>query len=163
MPEPVVNRLWVAGLVLGMGLGGFVDGIGLHELLNWHHMLSSWYPLTSRHNERINMIGDGLFHAVCWLIVVGGIVLLVRATRDPAPHVGRVLIGGVISGWGAFNLVEGVIDHLVLGVHHVWTGPHRLAYDLGFLIFGAALFLAGWATAQRTGAGTAPPPRRATR
>lgn len=29
------------GIVLGVGLGGFVDGILLHQLLQWHHMLTS--------------------------------------------------------------------------------------------------------------------------
>ncbi len=27
--------------ILGVGLGGFVDGIVLHQVLQWHHMLSS--------------------------------------------------------------------------------------------------------------------------
>ena len=29
------------GIILGVGLGGFVDGIVLHQVLQWHHMLSS--------------------------------------------------------------------------------------------------------------------------
>jgi uncharacterized membrane protein len=29
------------GVVLGVGLGGFVDGILLHQVLQWHHMLTS--------------------------------------------------------------------------------------------------------------------------
>ncbi|ELB87945.1 hypothetical protein Rwratislav_37287 [Rhodococcus wratislaviensis IFP 2016] len=29
------------GIILGIGLGGFVDGILLHQLLQWHHMLTS--------------------------------------------------------------------------------------------------------------------------
>jgi uncharacterized membrane protein len=141
--EPTPDRLRVPGIVLGMGLGGFVDGIVIHQLLGWHHMLSSWYPLTSRHNEHINMIGDGLFHLACWSLVVAGIALLVRATRQSAPDAGRRLTGWVISGWGVFNIVEGIVDHLVLGVHHVRPGPHQLAYDLGFLVFGAVLIVAG--------------------
>ena len=27
-------------LLLGLGLGGFVDGIVLHQVLQWHHMLT---------------------------------------------------------------------------------------------------------------------------
>ncbi|TIP73091.1 MAG: DUF2243 domain-containing protein, partial [Mesorhizobium sp.] len=27
-----------AGILLGLGLGGFFDGIVLHQLLQWHHM-----------------------------------------------------------------------------------------------------------------------------
>ena len=29
------------GILLGVRLGGFVDGILLHQLLQWHHMLTS--------------------------------------------------------------------------------------------------------------------------
>ena len=38
-------------LGLGLGLGGFFDGIVLHQILQWHHMLSSaGYPITSVEN-----------------------------------------------------------------------------------------------------------------
>ena len=124
-----------AALVLGAGIGGFVDGIVIHQLLGWHHMLSGWYP----DDPHRNMIGDGLFHLLCLLLVLPGVALLNRAGAVPA----RVLWGGVLTGWGVFNLVEGVVDHLVLGVHHVRTGPHELAYDLAFLVLGAALVVVG--------------------
>ncbi|MCE7000399.1 DUF2243 domain-containing protein [Saccharothrix sp. S26] len=124
-----------AALVLGSGIGGFVDGIVIHQLLGWHHMLSGWYP----DDPHRNMVGDGLFHLLCLLLVLVGVALLNRAGTVPA----RALWGGVLAGWGVFNLVEGVVDHLVLGVHHVRTGPHELAYDLGFLALGAVLVAVG--------------------
>jgi uncharacterized membrane protein len=30
-----------AGLILGLGLGGFVDGILLHRIIHWHNMGSA--------------------------------------------------------------------------------------------------------------------------
>jgi uncharacterized membrane protein len=30
------------GVLLGLGLGGFVDGIVLHQILQWHHMLTDY-------------------------------------------------------------------------------------------------------------------------
>jgi uncharacterized membrane protein len=33
-----------AGILFGLGLGGFFNGIILHQVLRRHHMLSSWYP-----------------------------------------------------------------------------------------------------------------------
>ena len=30
-----------AGLFTGMALGGFFDGILLHQVLQWHHLLSA--------------------------------------------------------------------------------------------------------------------------
>ncbi|MEU4742184.1 DUF2243 domain-containing protein [Actinosynnema sp. NPDC023658] len=124
-----------AALVIGLGIGGFVDGIVAHQLLGWHHMLSGWYP----DDLHANMRADGLFHLLCLLLVLVGIGLLNRA----GTLAGRVLWGGVLAGWGVFNLVEGVVDHLVLGVHHVRGGPHELAYDLGFLVLGAVLVVVG--------------------
>jgi uncharacterized membrane protein len=29
-----------AGVVLGVALGGFFDGVMLHQVLRWHHLLS---------------------------------------------------------------------------------------------------------------------------
>jgi uncharacterized membrane protein len=43
-------------LLLGLGLGGLFDGVVLHQLLQWHHMLSSWYPVDSIANLRINTL-----------------------------------------------------------------------------------------------------------
>jgi uncharacterized membrane protein len=47
-------------------------------------------------------------------------------------------------GWGAFNLVEGVVDHHLLGIHHVKeTAANPLLWDLGFLALGAVLVIVG--------------------
>ncbi|WP_281255403.1 DUF2243 domain-containing protein [Cystobacter ferrugineus] len=48
-------------------------------------------------------------------------------------------------GWGAFNVVEGLIDHQLLGIHHVHPGEGQLAWDMGFLLFGALLIVGGGA------------------
>jgi uncharacterized membrane protein len=45
--------------------------------------------------------------------------MLWNALRNDAPGSGRSLLGWMLAGWGIFNVVEGVIDHLILGVHHV--------------------------------------------
>ncbi|CCH29516.1 DUF2243 domain-containing protein [Actinosynnema sp. NPDC047251] len=148
-----------APLVLGLGIGGFVDGIVIHQLLGWHHMLSGWYPLVDPHAEHVNMIGDGAFHLGCLVLVLVGVALLNRAGSLPA----RVLWGGVVAGWGVFNVVEGVVDHLLLGVHHVRHGPDQLLWDLGFLALGVLLIVGGGLLARprsvtqgRPGGGRAP-------
>lgn len=144
---------WIsAGLFLGMGLGGFVDGIALHQILQWHHMLSSRVPPVTVVAIKYNMIWDGLFHALTWTLVVIGAVQLFRAGRRCATMgSGRALLGAVLGGGGLFDVVEGVIDHELLGIHHVRPGPHLLAWDLGYLIFGAALMVIGAALATRRG------------
>jgi uncharacterized membrane protein len=50
-----------------------------------------------------------------------------------------------------FNLVEGIVDHHLLGIHHVRTGPYQIWWDLGFLLLGAVLMAGGWLL-QRGGA-----------
>jgi uncharacterized membrane protein len=134
-----------AGVLLGTGLGGFLDGILLHQLLQWHNMLSSRLPPTDLVNMKVNMFWDGLFHAFTWLTTVIGLALLWRAGgRSEVPWSTRSFVGSLAIGWGAFNLVEGLIDHHLLGIHHVHPGAGQLAWDLGFLAFGALLVAVGW-------------------
>jgi uncharacterized membrane protein len=133
------------GALLGMGLGGFVDGILFHQILQWHNLLSSRIPPVGLAEMKVNMLWDGLFHALTWAMTATGVGLLWRAGMRPdVPWSTRTFVGAIATGWGLFNLVEGVIDHQVLGVHHVHPGEHQLAWDMGFLAFGAALLAVGW-------------------
>lgn len=133
------------GTLLGIGLGGFVDGIVLHQMLQWHHMISAEEsPATVLGLER-NTLADGLFHAGTWIAVVVGLALLWSRRRTGPSWAARELWGWMLVGWGGFNLVEGIVDHHILKVHHVRDdlgGP--LSWDLGFLAIGVALVIAGW-------------------
>ncbi|WP_327045778.1 DUF2243 domain-containing protein [Microbispora sp. NBC_01189] len=155
--EPVSLRL--PGIVLGVGLGGFVDGILLHQILQWHHMLSStdsdhigvrYYDPRTVSGLEMNTVWDGLFHTVCWLAVLAGLAILYsRVTRDRRRVWGsRVLWGWILAGWGLFNLVEGVVDHHLLAIHHVHGGPYQLWWDIGFLVLGALLVAGGYLLAR---------------
>jgi uncharacterized membrane protein len=139
------------GVLLGIGLGGFVDGIVLHQILQWHHMLTSaGYPADSLPNLTLNTFFDGLFHAATWIATAIGLFLLHRAIRKGYAWSGFRLIGGMAMGWGAFNLVEGVIDHHVLGLHHVKeAAANPLVWDIGFLAFGGALIVIGAVLAKQ--------------
>ena len=68
-------------ILLGIGLGGFLDGIVLHQLLQWHSMLSNRVPPTTLEAMHLNMFWDGVFHAATWLITVTGVMLLWRSAR----------------------------------------------------------------------------------
>lgn len=139
------------GVLLGIGLGGFVDGILLHQILQWHHMLTSaGYPADSLSNLTVNTLADGLFHAATWIATGLGLWLLHRAVRRGAAWSGYRLLGGMAIGWGAFNLVEGIVDHHVLGLHHVREGAANvLLWDLGFLASGVVLVGIGVALSRR--------------
>jgi uncharacterized membrane protein len=143
--------LIVAGIVLGVGLSGFFDGILLHQILQWHHMLSSVKPPTTISNIDINTVWDGLFHAFDWIMTVIGVILLWRAGRhDNVPWSFNLYFGSIFIGAGLFNFVEGIVDHHILGIHHVKPGSHQLAWDLGFLASGVLLVVLGLVMIERT-------------
>jgi uncharacterized membrane protein len=137
--------LIVAGILLGLGLGGFFDGIVLHQILQWHHMVTEPYPATTLSNLELNTLGDGLFHAATYVFTAFGLYRLWKVVQGrQAPLSGRVLIGAMLVGWGTFNLVEGIINHHILQIHHVRSGPDAALWDIGFLIWGALMLVGGW-------------------
>lgn len=143
-----INSLVKAGLVTGIGFGGFADGIVLHQILGWHHLVcltAHCQPSSIEHLQRQNT-QDGFFHLVVWVVSLVGVAMLFRAAREPVLEwSGRVLSGAMLAGWGAFNFVEGLIDHQILGIHHVLPGhPLQLLWDLLFLSSGVVFMLVGW-------------------
>lgn len=138
-----------SGLLFGLGLGGFFDGIVLHQVLQWHHMVSSWYPPTTIENLRLNTLWDGVFHSTTYVFTVVALYLLwKRASRQHIYWSSKLIWGTLLLGWGLFNVVEGVIDHEILGIHHVnelVEPSQRFAWDCGFLAWGAVMLVAGWA------------------
>jgi uncharacterized membrane protein len=139
-----------SGISFGIALAGFWDGISLHSILQWHHMISSWVPATDMHGMHVNMIADGMFDLFCWIVTILGIVLFFREAKQRRIPSARAYAGSILVGAGLFNFVEGVIDHETLGIHHVHGGPHWLAWDLGFLALGGVLLIAiGWILQRR--------------
>jgi uncharacterized membrane protein len=142
--------------VLGLGLGGFIDGIVLHQILQWHHMLtgeSGGEPMTTVSGLEANTMVDGFFHLATWLLVMAATVLIIRAwERGELAPPWRAHLGMLLAGWGAFNLVEGLIDHQLLGIHHVRDDLGApLAWDLAFLAFGVVLIAVGLALSRADG------------
>lgn len=136
--------LITSGIFLGIGLGGFVDGIVFHQLLQTHNMLSAKKPKDSIANIEINMFWDGLFHSLTWTMTVIGLILLWRAgARRDVPWVGKTLVGAIFLGWGLFNFVEGIIDHHILHIHHVMERFGVSAYDYAFLASGVIFIVGG--------------------
>ncbi|MFC7535228.1 DUF2243 domain-containing protein [Actinoplanes sp. GCM10030250] len=134
------------GILLGVGLGGFLDGILLHQVLQWHHLVTGRYSPDTVPGLRTNTLWDGLFHTFTWLSVLIGLGLLYSRVVNGRTRMwrSRALWGWILTGWGIFNVVEGIIDHHILGIHHVRSGPGQIWWDLGFLALGAALIAAGW-------------------
>jgi uncharacterized membrane protein len=144
----------IGGVLLGMGLGGFVDGIVLHQILQWHHLVcitDQCTPLSVEHLQRQTR-QDGYFHLGTLVLTVVGSYRVFRAGQRPdVPRSALAFVGPVLCGWGAFNFVEGLINHQFLAIHHVLPGrPYEFAADMAFLASGVGLFGLGWVMVRKT-------------
>jgi uncharacterized membrane protein len=137
-------RWLTAGVVLGVGLGGFADGIVLHQIAQWHNMGSAILPPHTMEAMSQNMVWDGLFHLATWTITLVGVFMLWAEVRaGTAAESAPAFAGQMIFGWGAFNLVEATIDHHLLNLHHVRDMPaHVPLYDWIFLAVAGVGFIA---------------------
>lgn len=138
------------GLAAGVGLGAFVDGILFHQILQWHHFVSDDVSMTTLDGLEANTLADGLFHAVSWVVCAAGIWMLWQAGRRGEMPVRRVFAGSLLVGWGAFSFVDGVLLHLVLGLHHLYQrGDFELGSDIVYAVASAAVTALGVAVAGR--------------
>jgi hypothetical protein len=62
---------------------------------------------------------------------------------------GAGLIGYMLAGWGWFNLVEGIVDHHILNLHHVVQALGQSIWDYLFLASGVVLILVGHMLGRR--------------
>jgi len=103
------NKIRTAGLLLGFGLGAFLEGILMHPVV-------------------------GTFYIFVWAISVGGVLTLWAAIRGPGPlPSGRVFIAYGLIGWGVFNMLEGIASH---NLRTEWL---VFASGLGFALLGVLL------------------------
>jgi uncharacterized membrane protein len=129
-------NLTVPGLSLGLGLGGFLDGILLHQILQWHHMGSDYgvhasFPATTVSSLEDNTLWDGLFHAATWVVTLFGLYLLWAALRNGTRATSRSLTGLLLAGWGILVLERGRI--LQAGSHAELValgGRHAELYEM---------------------------------
>ena len=111
-------------------------------------MLSTCYPIKDVPSLELNTLWDGLFHSTTYVFVVIGLFTLWRtANRQHLLWSNKLFIGTPIIGFGLLNLIEDVIDHEILGVHHVNERvpfSQHVYWDMGFLAWGAAMLIGGW-------------------
>jgi uncharacterized membrane protein len=128
--------------VLGFALGGFFDGILLHQVLQWHHFLSLVEGRPYQ-DLQVQILADGLFHIAVYVVAVLGLVLLWRRGQErPAD---RVLLAWAVLGFSVWQFVDVVVVHWVIGIHRVRVGvPSPLLWDIGWLAaFGLTTLLLG--------------------
>jgi uncharacterized membrane protein len=141
------------GVFLGVGIGGFIDGIVFHQIAQWHSMGSAILPPTTVEALTQNMRWNGLFYVMTLVMTLFGVVSLWSECKSSTlPPALRVLIGQMILGWGVFNVLEGVVMHHVVELHHVRDLPtHMPMYDWIYLGVGGGFFvLLGWLLSRTT-------------
>jgi len=142
-----------AGIMLGIGLGGFLDGILLHQIMQVHNMISARVPPDTMANMSRGMVADGLFHVFTWAATLIGIILLWKALnrRSETLPLGGAFAGYLLAGWGWFNLVEGIVNHHILGLHHVIERLGVSVWDWLFLASGVVLIIIGHTIGREAG------------
>lgn len=139
--------LLCAGFLLGVGIGGFIDGILFHQILQSHNMLSNIIFPNTVVSIDINMFWDGIFHTANLIIVFIALTLLWHAIRrEDIPKSTDHLIGSGLCGFGTFNLIEGLLNHHIFQLHHVIQRalpPYQGYWDIAFLGSGIIFIIIG--------------------
>ena len=131
------------GIVLGFALGGFFDGILLHQILQWHHLLSLVPGVTTL---RAQVLWDGYFHALMYGVAIVGLWGLWRSRDELQEQWGQALLGTLLIGFGLWHIVDSVLSHWLLGIHRIrLDSPNPLLWDLiWFAAFGLVPLAVGW-------------------
>lgn len=135
---------WIRwGIVLGVALGGFFDGILLHQILQWHHLLSLVPGLA---DIRLQVLWDGYFHALMYILAAVSLWGLWRAHRSTEDARGWRLCGALLGGFGLWHVMDGILSHWVLGIHRIkLDSDNPLFWDLlWFFVFGIVPLIVGW-------------------
>lgn len=149
----VRGPLGTAGLLLGVAMGGFLDGILLHQVLQWHHLLSA-VDSPAVQDPRVQILADGLFHAFMYGLAVAGLVSLWKARQAfAATGGGRLLAAWLLIGFGAWHVLDAVLFHWVLGLHHIRMDSQPLLWDALFAGLGLGATLWGWRRLRATRGG----------
>jgi uncharacterized membrane protein len=135
------RRVLVASAGLGFAFGGFFDGILLHQILQWHHLLSL---VAGAGDLAAQVMWDGYFHAAMY--VIAAISLWVLWRLPSSATFTTLLPAGLLIGFGVWHIVDGVLSHWVLQIHRIRLDTqYPLAWDIGWMaIFGVVPLAAGW-------------------
>ncbi len=147
----------LTGVLLGIGIAGFIDESLFHQLLQWHN----FYWAT---DQRGRILSDGLFHVGSTLILLWGAWRLWRDRASWTPAHSRAILGGILIGAGGFNTYDGVVQHVILHFHlvneHVCPAPMDpnnsilscradIPFEVVWIVVGAAVLAAGIVVARQ--------------
>jgi uncharacterized membrane protein len=144
-----------AGYALGFSIGGFFDGILLHQVLQWHHLLSGLQGAPFD-DLRFQILADGLFHALMYVVGGIGLWLLWRSRREIGAAQGdRLLVACALIGFGTWHIIDGIVSHWMLGIHRIKMDSEvPLAWDLAWFVVFGVVFVAWGFLLRRKGPGS---------
>jgi uncharacterized membrane protein len=150
-----------ACFVLGVALGGFFDGILLHQVLQWHHLLSL-VPGEDLRRVEVQIFWDGAFHVLMYGVALVGLWMLWRARDGFAEDgSGRRVLLWLLLGFAGWNAVDVIGFHWIARIHRIRVDvpvDDRLRWDLLWLgLFSVLPLLAAGALARRRGGGRGGP------
>ncbi|MDV7999944.1 DUF2243 domain-containing protein [Rhodococcus sp. IEGM 1408] len=149
-PPSPDRRLVLSGFLFGCGIAGAViDLFVFHLVLQWHH----FYDLST---TTVALVTDGFFHGATWLITVWGLFMFADVRGQIRVSWGR-WAGGVLTGIGSFQLIDGIVFHKILGIHQIRYQVDLVAYDLVWIASAVLLLAGGLLILWRTAGATAPP------
>lgn len=140
-PKSGAGALALAAFFLGFALSGFFDGILLHQVLGWHHLLSALEG-----DLRFQIVADGWFHVAMYAIAFAGLWSLWCARHSLAgPRARSAVVGWGLIGFGTWHLVDALGSHWLLGLHRIrMDSATPLLWDFGWAgVFGLIPVLAG--------------------
>ena len=136
------GRSVVSGVLVGLGVAGFLDETVFHQLLHWHHFYDKSTP-------EAGLVSDGLFHVGSWVAMVAGLFLFADLRRRDA-WVPVRWWGGLLVGLGGFQLYDGIVQHKLLQLHQIRYGVDITPYDLVWNAIAVLLLVAGAAVLVRS-------------
>lgn len=161
---PSLRASLVTGLMLGVGIAGFIDEALFHQVLQWHN----FYWNTDEHGR---ILSDGLFHVGSTLVLLWGAGRLWRGRATSDPLRSKAILAGILIGAGGFNAYDGIVQHLIFHFHlvneyvcpqpmnggnSIVTCPRDIPYEVVWIAVAAAVTGAGIAIWRRTVRNAAP-------
>jgi uncharacterized membrane protein len=146
------------GILIGIGIAGFLDETIFHQLLQWH----TFYWAT---DERGRILSDGLFHLFSTLLLLWGLFRVWHGRAHWREASGPIMMAGILMGAGSFNFYDGIIQHAILHLHlvneHVCNlgmthgdnsltnCPQDIPYEIVWDVIGFAVLAIGFLSWQR--------------
>ncbi len=141
-PSPARRRALLTGGMLGVGTMAAADVVVFHLVLGWHHFYDRATP-------SVGLLSDGLLQTSYLVLLVAGAFRLADARRA-GTLARRSAVAGFVTGLGAFQLFDGVVDHKLLRLHQVRYDVDLLPYDLAWIGSSVVLLVAGLVLVRAT-------------